>query len=70
MGLRKISKIQTASTKEITLRRNETFMKVAGRLLKEYEANPNPTLLLEAQKLLEFVVEDMHFRNTESNNNR
>lgn len=65
MGLRKPDKFEAKNltANDITLRRNETFMIVAGRLLKEFEKNPNPSLLMEAQKLLEFVVEDLHIRN-------
>lgn len=68
MGLRKPNKAAVLHTSEVNFRRNETFMKVAGRLLKEYEANPtNPSLHLEAQKLLEFVVEDLQIRNRKQN---
>ena len=68
MGLRKSGKTETVvRTSEVSFRRNETIMKVAGRLLKEYEADPNPSLLMEAQKLLEFVVEDLHIRNSKQN---
>ncbi len=63
MGLRKENKALVINKEEITFRRNETFMTVAGRLLKEYETNANPSLLIEAQKLLEFVIEDIQLRN-------
>ncbi len=67
MGLRKPNRAEALGTSEVTFRRNETLMKVSGRLLKEYEKNPNPSLLLEAQKLLEFVIEDLEIRSKKQN---
>lgn len=62
MGIRKINKARPESTKAFPLRRNEALITVAGRLIAEYEKSPNQSLLLEAQKLIEFVAEDMHLR--------
>lgn len=70
MGLRKINKVNRLNVKEVSMRRNETFMEVAGRLLKEYESNANPSLLIETQKLLEFVIEDIQLRNTSIRTNK
>lgn len=66
MGLRKANKNPALNTETIAIRRNETFMNVAGRLLKKFEETQNPSLLIEAQKLLEFVSEEIKLRNTKS----
>lgn len=60
MGLRKINK--DIDIKKATERRSEAFMKVAGRLLNEYEKSLNYNYLLEAQTLIEFVAEDQQLR--------
>ena len=67
MGLRRVNRDQVVNLKEVSFRRNETFMKVAGRLLREYEKSANESLALEAQKLLEFAAEDLQIRNSKLN---
>lgn len=56
--------------KHLAQRRNETLMATAGRLLREYESNLDPSLLFEARKLLEFVSEDLKIRDQKNSNSQ